>query len=89
MRDQAKAAAAWAAASDAAYAARAAYAASDAAWDAARDAAWDAARAAARDAASKRLRRLIGLERRGQLDAEIARLCEAWGVAAERTKEEG
>ena len=81
MRDQAKAAAAWAAASDAAYAARAAYAASDAAWD--------AARAAARDAHSKRLRRLIGLERRGQLDAEIARLCEAWGVAAERTKEEG
>ena len=61
-------------------------AASVAAWaaarDAARDAAWDAA-------ASKRLRRLIGLERRGQLDAEIARLCEAWGVAAERTKEEG
>ena len=76
MRDQAKAAAAWAAASDAAYAARAAYAAY-------------AARAAAWDAASKRLRRLIGLERRGQLDAEIARLCEAWGVAAERTKEEG
>ena len=60
MRDQAKAAAAWAAA---------------------RDAAWAAASAAARDAHSKRLRRLIGLERRGQLDAEIARLCEAWGVA--------
>ena len=65
--------------------------------DAARDAASAAARAAARAAAwaaasaaqSKRLRRLIGLERRGQLDAEIARLCEAWGVAAERTKEEG
>ncbi len=47
-----------------------------AAWAAARDAAW----AAARDAQSKRLRRLIGMERRGVLDAEIARLCEAWGV---------
>ena len=56
-------------------------AASAAAWAAARDAAWDAARDAAWDAHSKRLRRLIGLERRGQLDAEIARLCEAWGVA--------
>ena len=44
---------------------------------AARAAAWAAASAAQ----SKRLRRLIGLERRGQLDAEIARLCEAWGVA--------
>ena len=88
--------AAWAAARDAARDAAWA-AARDAAWDAARDAASAAARAAARAAAwaaasaaqSKRLRRLIGLERRGQLDAEIARLCEAWGVAAERTKEEG
>ena len=84
VRDQAKLDAARDAASAAARAA-----AWDAAWDAARDAAWDAARAAASAAASKRLRRLIGLERRGQLDAEIARLCEAWGVAAERTKEEG
>ena len=64
----ASAAAYAASAAYAAYAARAAYAAY-------------AARAAAWDAASKRLRRLIGLERRGQLDAEIARLCEAWGVA--------
>lgn len=43
-----------------------------------------AARAAERDAErarqSRRLRRLIGMERRGVLNAEIARLCVEWAV---------